>query len=97
MKVTVEVASKRFNREPQTIKQGFHGEQQSSMIKLKEPTLGQIIIEDRKIPCQVREIESSNADGQQSNNSRISPFTLLRQYLRLSPLIFLSHYAWRKI
>jgi hypothetical protein len=63
MRVCVEVAGKRFDSEPQTIRQGFHGEQQSAALKIKEPTAGQVTIEDRKIPCQVREIESSNTNG----------------------------------
>jgi hypothetical protein len=82
IKVTVEVASKRFDKEPQTIRQGFHGEQQSTSIKIKEPTLGQVVIEDRKIPCQVREIESSNANGKTVStiyySTSVSPYILKR-------------------
>lgn len=63
MKVTVEMAGKRFDREPQTVRQSFFGELQTASVKVKEPTQGQVVIEDRKIPCQVREIESSNANG----------------------------------
>ena len=63
MKVTVEMAGKRFDREPQTVKQSFFGELQTASVKVKEPTQGQVVIEDRKIPCQVREIESTNANG----------------------------------
>jgi len=62
MRVGVEVAGKRFDGEPQTIKQNYYGEQQSTALKLKEPAPGQVTIEDRKIPCQVRKIELSNAN-----------------------------------
>jgi hypothetical protein len=82
MKVTVEMAGKRFDREPQTIKQSFFGEQQSASVKVKEPTSGQVVIEDRKIPCQVREIESSSANGKTVTtiffSTSVSPYVLKR-------------------
>jgi hypothetical protein len=63
MRVCVEMAGKRFDGEPQTIKQNYYGEKQSRALKLKEPAPGQVTIEDRKINCQVREVELPNADG----------------------------------
>jgi hypothetical protein len=82
MRVCVEVAGKRFDGEPQTIKQNYYGEQQSPDMKLKEPAAGQVTIEDRKIPCQVREIESSNQNGKTSTTIYYSatapPYVLKR-------------------
>jgi hypothetical protein len=83
MRVCVEVAGKRFDGEPQAIKQNYYGEQQSPGLKLKEPAPGQVTIEDRKIPCQVREIESSNPNGKTTTTIYYSttapPYVLKRQ------------------
>jgi hypothetical protein len=73
MKVGVEVAGKRFDGEPQTIKQNYYGEQQSPGLKIKEPTVGQVTIEDRKIPCQIRQFELVNAKGKTVTTVYYSP------------------------
>ena len=52
----MEVAGKRFQVEPQTVKEGFHGETTGSNLKLKEPVNGQFTVEDRKIPCKIRQL-----------------------------------------
>jgi hypothetical protein len=51
----MEVAGKRFQVEPQTVKEGFHGETTGSL-KLKEPVDGHLTVEDRKIPCKIRQL-----------------------------------------
>jgi hypothetical protein len=63
MAVSVEMAGRRFDTQPQKVKQGFHGEQLTPGLKLNDPTPGEVVIEDRKIPCQVQEIETSNPTG----------------------------------
>jgi hypothetical protein len=82
-KVCVEVAGKRFDGEPQTIKQNYYGEQQSPGLKIKDPAAGQVTIEDRKIPCQVRQIDSSNPNGKTSTTIYYSatapPYVLKRE------------------
>ena len=47
----MEVAGKRFEAEPQTVKQGFHGELLGPNLKLKEPTDGEVAIAGQKIAC----------------------------------------------
>jgi hypothetical protein len=83
MRVCVEVAGKRFDGEPQTIKQNYYGEQQSPGLKLKEPAPGQMTIEDRKIPCQIRQIDSSNANGKTTTtiyySAMVPPYVLKRE------------------
>jgi hypothetical protein len=83
MRVCVEVAGKRFDGEPQTIKQNYYGEQQSPGLKIKDPAAGQVTIEGRTIPCQVREIESSNANGKTTTTIYYSatapPYVLKRE------------------
>jgi len=57
----VEVAGKRFQAEPQTVKQGFHGELAAPNLKLSEPLDGQVVIEERKIACKVYRLETVTA------------------------------------
>ena len=89
MRVCVEVAGKRFDGDPQTIKQNYYGEQQSPGLKVKELDAGQVTIEDRKIPCQVRQIESSNANGKTSTTIYYSaatpPYVLKRDSVTTDP------------
>jgi hypothetical protein len=59
----MEVAGKRFEAEPQTVKQGFHGELVTPNLKVKEPVAGQVIIEDQKINCKVQQLESTGPDS----------------------------------
>ena len=58
----VEVAGKRFQAEPQTVKQGFHGELAVPNLKLSDPVDGQVVIEDRKIACKVYRLETVGAE-----------------------------------
>jgi hypothetical protein len=51
------VAGKPFDAEPQTVKQGFHGETLCKDLKIKEQTAGQVTIEGRKVPCRIQQLE----------------------------------------
>jgi hypothetical protein len=59
----MEVAGKRFEAEPQTVKQGFHGDLAMPNLKLNEPVAGQVMIEDQNISCKVQQLESTGADS----------------------------------
>jgi len=59
----VEVVGKRFDGKPQTIKQGFHGEQTSPNVKVLDPSDGQVVVDDQKIPCKVQQVECSGPNG----------------------------------
>ena len=69
----IEVAGKRFEAEPQTVKQGFHGELSVPNLKLTEPTDGQVTIEDQKIACKVQQLESVGADSRTTTTICYSP------------------------
>jgi hypothetical protein len=56
----VEMAGKRFESEPQMVKQGFHGEAISPNSKIKDSAAGHVEIDDRKVPCQVLKLETIN-------------------------------------
>jgi hypothetical protein len=64
--VCVEIAGKKFDSDPQLVKQGFHGETLSPNLKLVESAAGQLEVEDRKIPCQVLKLESANGTSKTS-------------------------------
>ena len=59
----MEVAGKRFEAEPQTVKQGFHGDLVMPNLKLQAPVAGQVTIEDQKISCKVQQLESTGPDS----------------------------------
>jgi hypothetical protein len=81
--VCVEIAGKRFDSEPQLVKQGFHGETLSPNLKLKESIAGQLEIEERKIPCQVLKFESTNGTGKTTTtiyySATVAPNILKRE------------------
>ncbi len=83
MRVCIEVGGKRIDSKPQTVNQGFHGEQENPALKLKEPATGRVVIEDRTIPCQVREMEWSNANSKTRASlyysTIVPPYVLKRQ------------------
>ena len=53
----MEVAGKRFQAEPQTVKQGFHGELAGPNVALPKPSDGEVVIEDRRHACKVQPLE----------------------------------------
>ena len=53
----MEVAGKRFQAEPQTVKQGFHGELAGPNLTLQKPLDGEVVIEDRRRACKVQPLE----------------------------------------
>lgn len=59
----MEVAGKRFRADPQTVKQGFHGEASEPNSKLGEPVEGELVIEDRKVPCTIQQLKIVGPSG----------------------------------
>lgn len=83
VRVTVEVAGKRFEVEPQVVKQGFHGEVVCPALKVTKRTTGEAVIEGRKIPCQIIEVECPSANSktvtQVYYSDEVEPFVLRRE------------------
>jgi hypothetical protein len=79
----VEIAGKRFESEPQLVKQGFHGEVLSPSLKVKEPSAGQVEVDDRKIPCQIMKLESANGASKTATtiyySTTVAPNVLKRE------------------
>jgi hypothetical protein len=78
-----EIAGKRVERGPKMDKQGFHGEILSPNLKIQESTAGQVEIDDRKIPCQVLKLVSSDASSQTATSiyfsTKLDPHILKRE------------------
>jgi hypothetical protein len=79
----MEVAGKRFRVEPQTVKEGFHGETVGSKTEIKEPIDGEVTVEDRKIPCTVRRLLLLGPNGKTNltlhYSTTVPPYVLRRE------------------
>lgn len=79
----MEVAGKRFRVEPQTIKEGFHGETAESTVQSKESTDGKVSIEGRDVPCKIRQLSlvgpKNKTDLTLYYSTSLSPYLLKRK------------------
>lgn len=55
--VTIEVAGKRFENEPQIVRQPLHSEPAAAQLRLKSAGEGSVTIEGRTIPCRLARLE----------------------------------------
>ena len=89
IRACMEVAGKHFQTEPQTAKQGFHGESLGPHLATGEPTKGEVSIEGRKIPCWVRVLESVVPNGKTVTtiyySTTIAPYVLKRETVTTDP------------
>ena len=85
----MEVAGKRFQPEPQTVKQGFHGELLGPGLKQNPPTDGAITIEGRKIHCQILRLENIVPNGKTLTtlyySATVAPYVLKRVCVTTDP------------
>jgi hypothetical protein len=79
----MEVAGKRFQVEPQTVKEGFHGETAGADVKLTEPVDGKITVEDQKIPCKIYHLSLVGPTGKTNltlhYSTTVPPYVLKRE------------------
>ncbi len=57
MKVGVKIGGKEIDTDPQTVTQGFHGELSTSEPKVTELGEGEVVVENRRIPCRIQKLE----------------------------------------
>jgi len=80
--VVHEVAGKRFPRDPEMFREGFHGELVSEGLKTKEAGDGFVVIEDRKIPCKILQLEFTGPASKTVTNiyysTEVPPYVLKR-------------------
>jgi hypothetical protein len=86
---TIEVAGKRFEAEPEVVKQGFHCEPSGKEMTIKDPAAGQVVIEGRKIPCNVQQIECTAQTSKTaitvSYSDTVPPYMLRRECTTTDP------------
>ncbi len=79
----IEVAGKRFRAEPQTVKQGFHGELVGPNLRVNGPTDAEMTIEGQKIPCKLQQLESVVSNGKTVTkiyySTTVAPYILKRE------------------
>jgi hypothetical protein len=83
IQASMEVAGKRFDADPQTIRQGFHGELLGPTIKLSKPADSEVVIEGRAIPCKLLQLESVTPNGKSTvsiyYSATVAPYILKRE------------------
>jgi hypothetical protein len=81
--VVYEVAGIQYEHEPETLKEGFHGELLTQGLKIKETGTGSVVIEGRTIPCKLLELEFSGPASKTVVNiaysPTVAPYILKRQ------------------
>ncbi len=81
----MEVAGKRFRVEPQSIREGFHGEAAGPDVQLDEPTDGKITIEGHEMPCEIRRLSLAGGGGKTRltlcYSTTVPPYLLKRECL----------------
>lgn len=87
--VVVEVAGKRFAKEPQLVRQGFHGEVLNDQLRVKEPQASQVTIEGQKLSCRNQQVEIDGPSGKTVvgvwYSDTVEPFILRREASTTSP------------
>lgn len=63
VRTVVEAGGRRFDREPQRIRQSYQGEPIGGDLKVKDLGTDTVEIEDTKIPCRVAHLESTSASS----------------------------------
>lgn len=90
VEVLVEVAGKRFRPEPQTVRQGFHGEPLTSDLSISEIGPVQLTVQGRTIDCQMLEVKCSNSGVRTVSRIAYSPTVPPHVFLRESTRTDLS-------
>jgi hypothetical protein len=81
--VAVELAGKRFVAEPETVKEGFHGEPLNENLKALAPAAAEVTVEGRKVPCHVQQLELDGTAGKTVTrvyySGTVDPYVLRRE------------------
>ncbi len=89
IEAVVEMAGKRFDGDPQTVKQGFKGEVTTRKINVKNLDPVQLVIEGRKIHCNVQQLEFNSPAGKTATKiyycDKTAPFILKRESITTDP------------
>jgi hypothetical protein len=83
IETTVEIAGKQFASQPQVVRHGYHGETPGQGVSLRKTGDGELTIDGRTIPCEVRQLVLE-ADGVKRVStihytSHLAPYQLRRE------------------
>jgi hypothetical protein len=85
----MKVAGKRFEPEPQVVRQGFHGELLVPSLKQLPATNGDVTIEGKKIPCRIQKLEWNVPNGKTTAtlyySAGVAPYILKRECVTTDP------------
>jgi hypothetical protein len=83
VETVVEIGGKRLDAEPQTIKQGLHGEPAGQGAKIKDAGAAKVTIEGREYPCRIEEVESTASNIKTLTktyySAAVAPYALRRE------------------
>lgn len=83
VETVVEVGGKRFGGEPQTVKQGWHGELANQEVKVSDLGTGEVTIQGRRIPCKTQQLELTGPTSKTTTkiyySDTVEPFILRRE------------------
>ncbi len=89
VEVLLEVGGRRFDAEPQTVTQGFHGELLSQPVRITELPGADVVISGRRIPCKVQQLEVANPTGTTRTKvyytDQVEPYILRRESVKMDP------------
>ncbi len=82
----VEVGGKRIQAEPQTVKQSWHGEPANQDVKISHLGDGEVVIQNRKIPCKIQQLELTGPASKTTTkiyySDTFEPFILRRETVK---------------
>lgn len=86
VEVAVEMHGRRFNPQPQTIVQGFHGEPLGDAVRSEDLGPGEVSIQGRTIACRVQQVTSTeNASRTVTkiyHSPEVAPYILRRESIK---------------
>jgi hypothetical protein len=85
----VEVAGKRFDPEPQTLRQAFNGELLGPSIVQGAPHDGEVTIDGKKIPCRIQQLDWTTSNSKTVvtlyYSTTVAPYILKRECVTKDP------------
>jgi len=89
IEVSVKVGGKRFDAQPQRVKQGFHGELANHDVKVTDLGAGRVTVQGRNLPCKIQQLEYTGPGGKTTSkiyySDSVEPFILKRETIKTDP------------
>ena len=83
VEAAVEIAGKERDAEPQTIKQGFHGELAGGKLVVRDLGKTELALDGLRVPCRVEQLESAGPNSKTTtkiySSATLAPYVLKRE------------------